>query len=118
MIWGAIILYGVSPLKFIEGRQDSMKYREGLPDGLSPLAADVFGERQSCKFQKYNARIYTFNMTTQWMANHSISTLSWPPRSPNVEIIENVCRIMARTVYARGKHYSNVEDSKVAIEEA
>ena len=35
-----------------------------------------------------------------------------------MEVIENVWGVMARTVYARGKHYGNFDDLKVAIEEA
>ena len=38
--------------------------------------------------------------------------------SPDDKIVENVWGVMARMVYARGKHYQNVEDLKVAIEKA
>ena len=42
MIWRAISLYGVSPLIFMDGRQDRSKYYEVLRDGIIPFAADVF----------------------------------------------------------------------------
>ena len=50
MIWGAICLYGVSPLVFIDGRQDSNRYCQVLTDRLLPFAAEVFGEGQTGAF--------------------------------------------------------------------
>lgn len=47
-------------------------------------------------------------MTKQCLADHSIITLLWPPKSPDVNIFEDVGDIMAKTVYARRKHYTNV----------
>ena len=41
MIWGAISLYGVSSLIFMDGRQDSTKFCECLRDGLVPFGAEV-----------------------------------------------------------------------------
>lgn len=45
MIWGAISLYGVSPLDFMEGRQDCTKHCDVLRDSLMPFTTEVFGER-------------------------------------------------------------------------
>ena len=118
MIWGAISLYGVSPLIFMDGRQDSSKYCQVLRDGLLPFASGVFGEGQKWSFQQGNAPIHTPNLTKQWLLERSITTLPWPAKSPDINIIENVWGIIARTVYVRGKHYENVEDLKVAFEEA
>ena len=118
MIWGPISLYGVSPLIFMDGRQDSTKYCEVLRDGLLLFAAEVFGEGHNWCFQQDNVPIHTSNFTKNWLSDHSITTLPWPPKSPDINIIANVWGIMVRTVYARGRHYEKVDDLKVAIEEA
>ncbi|CDF40241.1 unnamed protein product [Chondrus crispus] len=118
MMWGAISMYGVPPLIFMDGRQDFTKYCEVLRDGLLPLAAEVFGEGQNWSFQQDNAPIHTSHLTKQCLAERSITTLPWPAKSPDINIIENVWGVMARTVYARGKQFDNIEDLKVAIEEA
>ncbi|CDF36453.1 unnamed protein product [Chondrus crispus] len=118
MVWGAVSLYGVSSMMFIDGKQDSKKYVDILRHGLLPFAAEVFGEEQRWFFQQDNAPIHTSGFTRSWLSEHSISTLPWPAKSPDVNIIGNVWGVMARMVYARGKLYQNVEDLKVAIEEA
>ena len=118
MVWGAISLYGVSPLIYMEGKQDSIKYVDVLSNGLLPFASEVFGEGQRWFYQHDNAPIHTSNFTRNSLTEHSISNLTWPPKSPDINIIENVWGVMARMVYARGRHYQNVQDLKVAIEEA
>ena len=40
------------------------------------------------------------------------------PKSPDFNFTENVWGVMFRMVYATGKHYQNVQDLKIAIEEA
>ncbi|CDF40946.1 unnamed protein product [Chondrus crispus] len=118
MVWGAISLYGVSPIVFMDGRQDSTKYVDVLRHGLLPFSSEVFGEGQGWVFQQDNAPIHTSNFTRTWLSGHSIRTLPWPPKSPDMNIIENVWGVMARVVYARGRHYQNVRELKDAIEEA
>ncbi|CDF33332.1 unnamed protein product [Chondrus crispus] len=118
MVWGAISLYGVSPIVFMDGRQDSTKYVDVLRHGLLPFSSEVFGEGQGWVFQQDNAPIHTSNFTRTWLSGHSIRTLPWPPKSPDMNIIENVWGVMARMVYARGRHYQNVRELKDAIEEA
>lgn len=55
MIWGAISLYGVSPLVFMDNSQESSKYCQVLTEGLLPFAAEVFGEGQNWCFQQDTA---------------------------------------------------------------
>ena len=100
----------------MECRQDSIKYVDFLRDGLLPFASEVFREGQRWIYQQDNAPIYTSKFTRSWLSEQSISNLLWPPKSPDINIIENVWGVMARMVYARGKHYQNIQDLKIAIE--
>lgn len=118
MISGAISLFRVSPLVFIDWRQDSTKHCELLRTRLLSFASEVFGKERDGSFQQDIAPIHTSNLTKQWLSNNSIKTLPWPARSPDLKVIEKGWGVMARAVYARGKHYSNVQDLKNAIEGA
>lgn len=103
---------------FIEGLQDSNNYFEVVRDGVLPCAPEVFGEVEGWTIQQDNAPIHSSKISKQWLSSHFFTTLPWPPKSSNIKIIENMCVIMVRNVYARGKHYANVEDLKISIEEA
>lgn len=78
----------------------------------------MFGERQDCSFHSDNAPIHNPNFTKQWLSDHSIETRSSPPKSLDLEIIENVLDIKARTLVRAEKYYNNVEDLEEPIPEA
>ncbi|CDF40637.1 unnamed protein product [Chondrus crispus] len=44
MVWGGISPYGVSPMVFLNGNQDSRKYCATLDQALLPFAAEMYGE--------------------------------------------------------------------------
>ena len=86
MVWMAISLYGVLPLIYMECTQDSINYVDVLGNGLLPFASEVLGEGQRWFYQQDNAPIHTSNFTRNWWTEHSISTLPWPPKSPDINI--------------------------------
>lgn len=78
MIWGAISAYGLSPIAFLNGKQDSAKYCESVQLTLLPWAAEVFGEQRVWRLQQNNATIHTSNYTRQWMTEKGIRVLPRP----------------------------------------
>lgn len=99
LLWGAISHHRVSLLIYIEGRQDSTEYLEVLRDVLLPSTAKVIGEGQDWSFQQGNAPIHTSKLAKH-LSSHSITTLLWHPKYPDINIISKVWGVMARTVYA------------------
>jgi len=65
-----------------------------------------------------NASIHSSRATKTWLADKNIQVLPWPARSPDLNLIEKVCAMMSRMVYAGGKQYDSIPELKVAISAA
>lgn len=90
MVWGPISFYGLSPIMFLERKKDFKKYCQTLQAGLMPWSAEVFGESQCLRFQQDNAPIHTSTFTRNWLREQKISTMNWPPKSSDINIVENL----------------------------
>lgn len=113
MLWGAMSYYGLSNLCVVRGNQDSAKYCKVLQRGLLPFAAETLGERWT--FQQDNASTHRSNYTKNWFESKEVDVMYWPAKSPDLNIIENLWGILARSVYREGRQFDNVEDLKQAI---
>jgi len=113
MVWGAIGWRGKSDLIICEGKMDSEYYQEVLELGLLDCAKRIGG--QNFIFMQDNAPIHKSASTMAWLDDHDVRLLDWPPRSPDMNPIENVWGKMSQIVYANGKQYATKEDLLVAI---
>ena len=52
-------------------------------------------------YQQDNAPIHQAKVTKDFFKNSSITTVNWPPRSPDINIAENVWKIISDIVYDR-----------------
>ena len=85
MFWGCVCYSGVGTLLPVDGYMNTNKYINILDTCLWPVVARHFGN-EPCIFQEDNAPCHA----NQWKENNEISYLSWPPQSPDLNIIENV----------------------------
>ena len=66
-------------------------------------------------FQRDNIPVHTSRLARSYFNENNISVLSWPARSPDLNIIENCWAQLVRGVYANGKQHEDVEELKNAI---
>jgi len=90
-IWSYITYNDLGPLVFFDGRLNSDKYIEILENNL-PTAFEKFPPEQSSKilYQQDNARPHTSAKTSKYFKKKRVKLIPWPPRSPDLNIIENI----------------------------
>lgn len=113
MVWGAIGWRGKSDVMLIEGNMKSEDYQEVLSMGLLNCAGRIGGANYI--FMQDNATIHKSHSTMAWLEENGVRTLPWPPRSPDMNPVENMWGRLSQLVYANGKQYDNIEDLKHAI---
>ena len=69
----------------------------------------------SLTFMHDNAAVHASRATKDWFVAAKIPVLDWPAISPDMNPIENIWGIMAREVYADGKHYENIRELENAV---
>ena len=90
MVWGSMCWHGIGSLVKLEGRLDSIAYQQVLEEHMLADAETMIGE--DFVFQQDNAPIHTSRSTRQWLREHDVTLLDWPPKSPDANPIENLWR--------------------------
>lgn len=116
MIWGCLSAKGIGELHFVEGTVDSVKYTNILDNYMLPSKKKLYGRKKNWLFQQDNARPHTSAHTTTWFVEHKIPLLSWPPNSPDLNIIENAWNQMKKEV--EKKIIRNKNELMLAIAQA
>ena len=62
-----------------------------------------------------NAPIHKSKSSIRWFNHREIDLLTWPPQSPDLNLIENVWGILARMVYEGGCQFYSKAELKKAI---
>lgn len=90
---------GKTELIIMERDQDSPRkgytarsYQKALSEGLLPI---YDGTR---RFQQDNARVHNFGGTPEWLHQHGIEYIDWPPHSPDLNPIEHMWAALKRKI--------------------
>lgn len=89
MIWACISRFGFHDVILLDGTVTAEGYISVLKDGLLPVLSNYFNE-QSFIFQQDGASVHTARVVADFLQSQNISVLSWPPNSPDLNIIEHV----------------------------
>jgi hypothetical protein len=93
MFWGCITYNSVGTIIPINGNMNSVKYIETLDNHLWSVVAKNFGN-SAWIFQEDNAPCHLSRQCNAWKADNNIPILSWPAQSPDIDVIENVWKVL------------------------
>ena len=88
MVWAGIRKRGKTPLIIVDGNLNSEEYLNMLESVLLPFALEKYPNGYI--FQQDNAPSHTALHTQDFFTTEFIDVLPWPPRSPDLSVIETV----------------------------
>jgi len=115
MVWALVMPNGLLTYRIISGTYKAQDYVNLLTRHAVPIAALNLG--LSFCLQQDNAPIHRAKLTKEFLKNNSIAALNWPPRSPDLNIMENVWKMLSDIVYD-GKQPKNKQQLTDLITQA
>ena len=116
MVWGCFCLRGRPELFIVPNTLNSEKYVELLQNTLEPFAEKTF--KGSWRYQQDNAPMHNSKYTKEYFMEAEINVIEWPPRSPDLNPIENLWGNLVRSVYADNRQFEYEDDLIEAIKYA
>ncbi|KAH7944675.1 hypothetical protein HPB51_028609 [Rhipicephalus microplus] len=93
-VWGAITYAGLGPLLRIPGRLTAEVYNEIIDDVLLPFATNEPFPNGCFYFQRDGCPVHNASTVQENLNASGIAQLCWPPKRPDLNIIENVWGMM------------------------
>lgn len=117
MVWGCVSWKGTGQLHRINGKMDAKQYCEILSESLLGTLSDHAIARNHFIFQQDNDPKHTSRRAKAWLKDNGILVLSWPPQSPDMNIIEQVWNMLDRKVRSRPVKPRNLDQLWAALQE-
>ncbi|CAF0818839.1 unnamed protein product [Brachionus calyciflorus] len=93
-IWGCISSKGTGVCNIYTGRIDQFVYKDTLENQLLPSVELFYNTDDQWIFQQDDALAHTDNSIIDWFKEQNIQVLTWCPRSPDLNPIQNLFLFM------------------------
>lgn len=102
-LWGCFCAKGIGQAEIFTDTLDGAQYVDILAHNLPPTY-NCFYPSGQWWFLQDNAPAHCSNTSLQWLHNHGINCIDFPPNSPDLNPIENLWADVKRRVDARRPH--------------
>jgi len=99
MVWAMALPNGLLSFRILDRDFKSQKYIDLLSETIVPICKLNYGD--TFWFQQDNSRIHTARIVKNWMASANFPVIEWPARSPDLNIMENIWKMLEDIIYDR-----------------
>jgi transposase len=107
MVWMMLMPNGLLAHRIIIGKFNSSRYIELLENMIVPIIK--LNYRSNFTFQEDNCSVHKAKSVKSFMNLSNIRVLDWPSKSPDLNIVEDVWRMISNKVYD-GPQFRNNKD--------
>jgi len=97
LLWLLVLPNGLLSYRVIQGNLDADKYIDLLRTTAVPMMKLNYGD--DFMFQEDNAPVHKAGKVKHFMIASNIKVLDWPPKSPDLNITEDVWKLVSDAVY-------------------
>ena len=105
-LWLLVLPNGLLSYRVIQGKLNAEKYIDLLWTTAVPIIKLNYGD--DFVFQEDNSPVHKAGKVKDFMIGSNINVLDWPPKSPDINIAEDVWKPLSDAVYD-GPPYENKE---------
>lgn len=115
-VWAWISARGPGVLRVIPGRFTAPVYRDILEQVMLPSVEAVYGD--DFTFQHDNSPVHQARIINAFLDENNINVLPFPPKSPDLNPIENVWGLMLKIIHQHDFRPRNQEELQQKIMQA
>lgn len=113
MVWLMVMPNGLLTYHIIEGKFNSAKYVDLLNKVVVPIMKLNFNGQ--IIFQEDNCRVHKARIVNDFWKNTGIRVLEWPSKSPDLNITEDIWKVISDSIYD-GRQFNNTSELTAAIQ--